>query len=154
MRSIRSLAVSAVVVLLAPAAVQAADVATTKDAEMMVHQAVAFLKKEGKAKAFAEFSDPKGRFTYRDLYVVAYDLDGNCLAHGQKKERVGKNLLEDKDPDGKLFVKERVKIAKEQGKGWQEYKFSNPATKQIEQKVAYFERVDDVIVASGAYKGK
>jgi cytochrome c len=150
----RSLAVSAVVAVLAPAAVLAADVATTKDAEMMVHQAVAFLKKEGKTKAFAEFSDPKGRFTYRDLYVVAYDLDGNCLAHGQKKERVGKNLLEDRDPDGKLFVKERVKIAKDQGKGWQEYKFSNPATGKVEQKVAYFERVDDVIVASGAYKGK
>ncbi len=154
MRSMRWLVVSAVAAVLAPVAVLAADVATTKDAEMMVHQAVAFLKKEGKAKAFAEFSDPKGRFTYRDLYVVAYDLNGTCLAHGQKKERIGKNLIEDKDPDGKLFVKERVKIAKEQGKGWQEYKFSNPATKQIEQKVAYFERVDDVIVASGAYMGK
>jgi cytochrome c len=150
----RTLAVSLAVAILAPALALAADVATTKDAEMMVRQAVTFLKKEGRARAFTEFNDPKGRFTYRDLYITVYDLNGVCLAHGAKKERIGKSLLEDKDPDGKLFVKERVKIAKEQGKGWQEYKFANPSTGRVEQKVAYFERVDDVIVVSGAYKGR
>jgi hypothetical protein len=51
-------------------------------------------------------------------------------------------------------VKERVEIAKRNGKGWQEYKFQNPLTKRVEQKVAYFERVGDVIVLCGAYKKK
>ncbi len=74
------------------------------------------------------------------------------MAHGQKKDRIGKNMLNDKDPDGKAFVAERVQVAKEKGSGWQDYKFMNPVTKQIEQKAAYFERVADVILVSGAYR--
>jgi cytochrome c len=135
-----------------PLAALAQERASTKEAEAMVHRAVEFLNKEGKEKAFATFSDPKGAFTYRDLYIVVYDLDGKCLAHGSKKERVGKSFLEEKDADGKQFVKERVEIAKKSGKGWQEYKFQNPATKAVEHKVAYLEKVGDVIVVCGAYK--
>ncbi len=150
----RPLAVAAALAALLPLAAVAEEWATTKDAELMVHNAVAFLKKEGKEKALAAFNDPKGQFAYRDLYIMAYDLNGTCVAHGAKKERVGKNLMEERDVDGKQFVKERIDIVKKHGKGWQEYKFQNPVSKKIEQKVAYFERVDDVIVASGAYKGK
>ncbi len=137
---------------LVPLLAAAEELATTKDAEMMVHQAVAFMKKEGTDKAFAEFDDSKGRFTYRDLYVMVYDMSGKCLAHGAKRERIGKSLLEDKDADGKQFVRERVRIAREHGKGWQDYKFQNPVSKQVEQKVAYLERVGDLIVVCGAYK--
>lgn len=150
----RTLAALAALTLLVPVASRAEEYATTKDAALMVRHAVAFLKKEGKQKAFAEFDNPKGRFTYRDLYIMVYDLNGKCVSHGAKKERIGKDFLEEKDVDGKQFVKERVEIAKRNGKGWQEYKFQNPLTKQVEQKVAYFERVDDVIVLCGAYKKK
>jgi signal transduction histidine kinase len=150
----RTLAALTALALLVPVGSRAQEYATTKDAALMVRHAVAFLKKEGKQKAFAEFDNPKGRFTYRDLYIMVYDLNGKCVSHGAKKERIGKDFLEEKDVDGKQFVKERVEIAKRNGKGWQEYKFQNPLTKQVEQKVAYFERVDDVIVLCGAYKKK
>ncbi len=146
----RSLA--AALVLALPLCAPAEERATTQQAEALVHTAVEYLKKEGPEKAYATFSDPKGVFTFRDLYVVAYDLSGKCLAHGQKKDRIGKNLIADKDPDGKEFVKERVEVAKRDGKGWQEYKFMNPATQKVETKVAYFEKVGDVIIACGAYK--
>jgi cytochrome c len=126
--------------------------ATPKEAEAMVHKAIEFLKKEGKEKAFAAFDDTKGPFTYRDLYIMVYDLKGTCLAHGAKKERVGNSLVEEKDADGKQFVKERLEIVAKDGKGWQQYKFQNPATRKVEVKVAYFEKVEDVIVVSGAYK--
>jgi len=139
-------------VVMLPALALAEERASTKEAEGMVHSAVAFMQKEGKAKAFGAFSDPHGPFTYRDLYVVAYDLDGKCLAHGQKKERIGKSLLDDKSPDGKLFIRERMKLAKEQGKFWQEYQFMNPATKAVEHKVAYCENAEGVVICSGAYK--
>ncbi len=148
----RKLAVAAAVAALLPLAAVAEEYATTKDAELRVHQAVAFLTKEGTEKALAAFSDPKGQFAYRDLYIMAYDLNGTCLAHGAKKERIGKNLLEERDVDGKQFVKERIEIVKQHGKGWQEYKFQNPVTKKVEQKVAYFERAGDVVIVCGAYK--
>jgi len=150
----RTLAVAtlAALALLLPSVPAAEDRATTKEAEAMVKKAVEFLKKQGKDKALEVFSDPKGAFTYRDLYIAAYDLEGKCVAHGAKKDRIGKSLIGDKDADGKLFVQERVQMAKEKGKGWQEYKFLNPATKQVEHKVAYFELAGDVIVTCGAYK--
>lgn len=146
-----ALTVAVLVSLLVPSA-EAEEYATTKDAELLVHRAVAFLKAEGKDKAFAVFNDPKGQFTYRDLYVAAYDMDGRCVAHGQKKERIGKMFIDDKDPDGKAFIRERIDIARKHGKGWQEYKFMNPLSKAVEQKIAYFERVGDVILMAGAYK--
>lgn len=150
----RKLAPIAFAGMLAYASVAAAadEYATTKDAEMLVHSAVAFLKKEGKQKALAAFNDPKGAFVYRDLYVFAYDLDGNCLAHPHKPERIGKNNMADKDADGKEFVRERIELARERGKGWQDYKWPNPVTKQVEQKVAYFEFADGVVIVAGAYK--
>ncbi len=148
----RTLLVAAVLAFLAPAFARAEEFATTKDAELMVHQAIAFMKKEGKQAALAAFSDPKGQFRYKDLYIMAYDLDGRCLAHGAKKERIGKLLIEERDVDGKQFVKERIEIAKKHGKGWQEYKFANPTTNKVEQKVVYFELSDGVVVVCGAYK--
>lgn len=151
MRPLATLALVAAV-LAGSTAAWAADRASTKEAELMVHKAVAFLQQNGKEKALAAFSDPQGIFAYRDLYITAYDLDGKCVAHGQKKDRVGKNLLADKDADGKAFVAERIQLAKEKGKGWQEYKFMNPATKQVEQKVAYFEKAGDVVISCGAYR--
>lgn len=149
----KSIAV-AVVAALFPLAALADDHATTKDAEMMVHRAVALLKKEGREKAFAAFSDTSGQFRYRDLYVMAYDLEGRCLAHGFKKDRVGKLFIDEKDADGRFFVRERVEIVKKHGKGWQEYRYQNPVSKKTEEKVAYFELVDGVVIVSGAYKKK
>jgi cytochrome c len=148
---VRPAIAAAVLLAFAPAAL-AEDRATPKEAEAMVHKAIDYLKKEGKEKAFAVFNDPHGAFAYRDLYITAFDPSGICLANGAKKERVGKSLIEDKDVDGKLFVKERLELARKDGKGWQQYKFMNPATKAVELKVVYFEQAGDVIIGSGAYK--
>lgn len=139
-------------ILVLPAVSGADDYATTKDAELMVHKAVQFLRKEGRERALAAFSDPKGRFTYRDLYIMVYDMNGRCVAHGQKKERIGKSLIDDRDASGKAFVRERIEIARQHGKGWQDYRFQNPVTGKIELKTSYFEREGDLIIGCGAYK--
>jgi signal transduction histidine kinase len=143
---------AAATLLLVAAGALAEERATTRDAEALVHRAVALVQKDGRDKALAVFNDPKGPFTYRDLYVVAYALDGTCLAHAVKPDRVGKNLINDKDASGKLFIKERMELAKRDGKGWQEYLFLNPSTKKVESKVAYFEVVDGLVLMCGAYK--
>ncbi|HEU6436501.1 MAG TPA: cache domain-containing protein [Nitratidesulfovibrio sp.] len=122
------------------------------EAVAMVKKAVAYLKANGRDKAFAEISNPQGMFVDRDLYVVVYDMQGNCLAHGANAKQVGKNLMELRDPDGKYFVKERVELGKTKTSFWQDYKFSNPQTKLIEPKSMYMERVDDLLVGCGAYQ--
>ena len=131
---------------------QAASWGTPKDAERVVKGAVSRIKKVGKEKAFVAFNDPNGSFSYRDLYVAVYDFSGKCLAHGADRSRIGTVFIDDKDVDGKLFVRERLAKAKADGKGWQDYKFMNPVTKKVEAKTSYFEVVDDVIVVCGAYK--
>jgi cytochrome c len=151
MNRILSLTLCVAAVVFTPAA-RAEEYATTRDAELLVRRAAEVLQHEGRAAALAKFNDRKGPFVYRDLYVFAYDLDGNCLAHPIKPERIGKNNLGDKDPDGRLFVKERIELARKQRSGWQEYKFFNPASGKVEQKVAYFELVDGVVLVAGAYK--
>jgi cytochrome c len=126
--------------------------ATRAEAEAMVKKGVAALKTMGREKAYAEMTAPSKTFVDRDLYLVVYGLDGMVYAHGQNAKQVGKNLIDFKDPDGKLFVKERVELAKSKGKFWQEYKFTDPLTKKVLPKEMYCERADDVIVCGGIYK--
>jgi signal transduction histidine kinase len=126
---------------------------TAAEATAMVGKAIAYLKKNGREKAFAEFNNPKGQFTDRDLYVVVYDTKGKVLAHGANAKLIGKDLIDLRDVDGKYFVKERVEMmSKPDAKGWQDYKFMNPVTKQIEPKSMYLVRYEDMIVGCGIYK--
>jgi len=125
---------------------------TAGEAEALVKKAIELTKNDGKEKAFAEINNPQGKFVDRDLYIFVYDLNGKCVAHGFNKKMIGKDLFEMKDPDGKYFVKERIEIAKTKGKGWQDYKFTDPITKKIEPKTAYVERIGDLIVGCGIYK--
>jgi len=131
---------------------QAGDSATKDEAVAMVKKAIETIKTDGNEKAFEAISDPKGKFVDRDLYVVVYDLNGKCLAHGQKKSMVGKELIDFKDVDGKPYMQERVELMKKQPTAWQEYKFMNPLTHKVEPKEMYIERVGDLIVGAGVYK--
>lgn len=124
---------------------------TKDEAVALVKKAVAQYKSTGKDKTFADISDPKGPFVDRDLYVVVYDMNGNCLAHGANAKQVGKNLMELRDPDGKFFVKERVELGKSKESFWQDYKFMNPVSKQIENKSMYMESVDGMLFGCGVY---
>jgi len=130
----------------------AADRGTKEEAVAMVQKAVAAIKADGREKAFAAIDDPKGPFRDRDLYVVVYDLQGKCLAHGANPKQIGRDLMGLRDPDGKYFVKERVELAKTQDSFWQDYKFMNPMTKLIEPKSMYMEKVGDLLVGCGIYK--
>lgn len=128
---------------------------TSAEATAMVQKAVAHIKKVGRDKAFADFNNKHGAFTDRDLYVVVYDLKGKVLAHGANEKLIGKDVLELRDMDGKYFVKERVEMMSKSpdAKGWQDYKFMNPVTRQIEPKSMFLQRLDDMIVGCGIYKG-
>jgi cytochrome c len=129
----------------------AGDQGTKEEAVAMVKKAIEYIKANGNEKAFEEFSDPKGKFVDRDLYVVVYDMNAKCLAHGQKKNMVGKELIDFKDTDGKEYMKERIDLMKKQSTAWQDYKFMNPVSKQIEPKSMYLERFGDLIVGCGIY---
>lgn len=144
--------VMAVAALLgAGAAFSAENFATKKEAEAMVAKAAKAVV-ANRSEAFKQITDKDKRWVDRDLYVMVYDMNGVCLAHGQNEKQVGKDLIEMADADGKEFVKERVELAKAKGHFWQDYKFTDPVTKKILPKQAYCEKASDVIVCSGIYK--
>lgn len=141
-----------VVLTLAGGSAGAESFATRDEAVAMVGKAAAHLKAAGNEKAFAAFNDKAGGFTDRDLYVVVYDGKGRCLAHGANPKLIGKDLIDAEDVDGKLYVKERVELARSQPNFWQDYKFTNPTNKKVEPKQMYCEVVNDLVVCGGVYK--
>lgn len=125
--------------------------ATPDEAKTMVTKAVAYFKANGKDKALAEFSNPKGEFVKGELYLTVWDFNGTQIAHGANPKLIGKNLLDLKDTDGKLFVKEFMEVAKKSS-GWVDYKWNNPETKKIQAKSVYLEAVGDILIGCGVYK--
>jgi len=150
MKKILILAVTAVFLFNASGHVYAAG--TTVEAKAMVEKAVAFIKANGKDKAFTEFTDQKGQFVKDDLYIFVIDTQGMTLAHGGSPKLVGKDMSGLKDADGKFFIKELIDAAGAKGNGWSDYKWTNPASKKIEPKSTYFQKVDNLIVGCGIYK--
>ncbi len=133
---------------------QAAERGTADEAVALVKKAAAYLKANGKEKAFAEFSNPTGKFVSKDLYVFVYGLnDGVNLAHGNNAKLIGKNLIDLKDANGVYIVKEFLKTANSKtGTGWVDYQWPNPVTKAMEAKSTYVEKAGDVMIGCGIYK--
>lgn len=128
--------------------------ATADEAVAMVKKAVAYIKANGKEKAFDEFNNTKGQFVDRNLYIFAYDLKGTNLAigNGNAKKMVGKNLIDMRDAEGTYLIKKLIEVSTTKGKGWVDYKWPNPVNNAVEAKSSYVEKVDDFFVGAGIYK--
>ena len=126
--------------------------ADRENAKALVKRAAAYVKYQGKEKALAEISTPKGMFDKGELYVFAYDLQGVMLAHPKNPALIGQDLINVPDVEGKLFRKEIVEKARSQGSGWVDYVYLNPETNKQEHKTTYFQKVGDIILCCGIYK--
>ena len=122
------------------------------EAKTLVEKGIQFYKANGKDKALAEFSNPKGQFVKGELYIFIWDLNGMVLAHGTNQKLIGKDVSGLKDADGKLFVKDGLELAKSKGSGWGDYKWTNPVTKKMDDKTTFVKKVDDLIFCCGIYK--
>lgn len=125
---------------------------SAEDAMAMVQRAVAYIKENGREKALAEFIGSNPKFKQGDLYIFVTSSTGTMLAHGTNPKLVGKDLIDLKDADGKLFVKSYIELANSKGKGWVDYKWPNPVDSTIQIKSTYIEKLDDMIVGCGIYK--
>ncbi|MDC8757188.1 cache domain-containing protein [Janthinobacterium fluminis] len=153
MRKLMSVIVMCWAAAFSGASQAASEHGSAAEAVALVHKVIAYMKANGRDKTIAEINDLHStRFRDRDLYVTINDLQAKNLAHGANVKMQGKDLIELKDADGKAFMRERLELAKAKGKGWQDYKFVNPVSKQIEQKSMYFEKYEDMIVNCGIYK--
>ena len=125
---------------------------TQYDAKIWVENAKAFYKNAGKRIALAELTNPTGQFVHDELYIYVLNPKGTMLAHGRNERFVGEEFLGLTDSDGKFFIREIVDAANTKGSGWVEYKWFHPLTKDWLPKIAYFEKVDDLIIVSAVYR--
>ncbi|MDR3437174.1 cache domain-containing protein [Telmatospirillum sp.] len=130
----------------------AEDFGTAEQAKAMVDRVTVFFKANGKEKTLAELSNPKGQFIDRDLYVIAYSLEGIRLAHPYNPKLIGLSVLDAVDFDGKAYGKDIITLANGAGSGWVDYKFTDPTTKKLADKSLYILKAGDLIFGCGIYK--
>lgn len=137
-----------------PGAATAQERASRDEALAMAKAAVAYAAKHGKDKAIADFNDQANpEWRKKDLYVFAVSTSGDVLAHGINGKLVGKNVIDLKDPSGKLMIQEFRDMAAKGG-GWVDYDWPHPQTKKVEAKTSYVLRFSniDAFVGVGVYR--
>lgn len=118
------------------------------EAVALVRQGVALIRSAGPERAYAEIN--AGALQQRgELHLVVYSLGGDCLAHGANPAQVGRNLIEQTDIEGRLFVKERLLMAQVRPEGfWHEHKQANLFSKRVESRLMYCEGLAGTTVCS------
>jgi uncharacterized protein len=153
-RIIVALAVVSAFLTSAPSA-PAAEFGTREEAVAMVKRVQAKFKKDGYEATFRAINSGSKEFNDRDLYAFMVDFTGRNHANAVSPAISGKNIWDLKDQDGKFIVQEMIAVARDVGQGWFDYRWINPATKTIEDKSAYVERVGpDHFVGVGIYKNE
>lgn len=127
---------------------------TPNQAKAMVEKAISYAKAKGVENAYKEFNTAGSQFFEGELYIFAYDMEGNNLALGANPKMTGKNLLEMKSADGKFYLKEMIEVIKSKGEGWVDYKWTNPETKKIQDKTSFVKKIPgtNAFAGCGIYK--
>lgn len=86
-------------------------------------------------------------------YIFIYTFDGINIADPILKHNAGKNLIDFKDPNGKLVIKELIDISKEQEGGFVEYVWNKPISNVLTKKISYAQSYGPFnwMVGSGIY---
>ena len=127
-----------------------ADAADAARAQALLERAVTHYK-EVEESALAAFGR-KGKFVEGELYVYVISTKGVMLASGGPSSAlVGRDVTDLQDAAGKPFFREMLDKAKASGSGAVEYYWLNPIDNKMERKLAYFQTVDDRIIAVGYY---
>lgn len=127
----------------------------TKEVEAFMKEALAFAKSNPKESFLNEVTRPTGRFNVqrtKRLYLTVYDEAGVVLAHGKKTQEIGVNQLEAKDKNGKLYIKERIDLARKKGGGWTEETKLNPKTMQVQVKRSLVSYQGGMVICCGVYE--
>jgi signal transduction histidine kinase len=152
MKTVRALVLLVVVLVALPYNEAIADRPSREQVVATVKSAIAFYKSSGRTKTLAELNNKDGQFAKGENYVDVHDLQGVCVAHPTAPEVVGVNRLEQKDLNGKFWIKDII-AATQKGdtSGWSRYVRKNPVTGRMQDKLSYWELYDGLIFKAGLY---
>lgn len=109
-----------------------------------VREGAALIEKEGES-AFNKFRGDS-EFVFNGTYVWIHDLEGVMHVHPIKFKMENTNLLNLKDPTGKLIFIEMNELVEKNNEGWVEYMWPRPGQDKPSKKVSF--------VKKAVYKGK
>ncbi|MDD1678819.1 MAG: cache domain-containing protein, partial [Methanomicrobiales archaeon] len=120
-----------------------------------VEKAYEYAQVHGKDAALAEFNNQTGLFVEGDLYIFAYDLDGNTLALPFQPDLLGKSRWNASDANGTPFIQQIIHTA-QSGGGFVHYLYLDPADNNtVKPKISYVMSVDqDWVIGSGIYNAE
>jgi len=125
-------------------------------AEAIVHRGIGYARQYGFEKLYRQVNQGDGLFHVvkgSELFLFVYDQQGVLQAFGfNAADYVGKHRLDVRDSDGKYFVRDIVNTARTKGRGWVDYKFTNPRTGLVESKRTYVEMYEGMVFCCGIYK--
>ena len=121
----------------------------------LVDKAVALIESKGKS-AFPEFKKKDSEWLKGETYIFIADMGGTILMRPANPELETKSIIDLKDANGKVFMREFIETAKTKGSGWVDYMWPKPGEKNPSKKLSYVKRTKMpdgkmVIVGAGAY---
>ncbi len=89
----------------------------------------------------------------KSSYVFIYTFEGINIADPILKQNAGKNLIDFKDPNGKLVIKELIDVSKNQEGGYVKYVWNKPTTGTLVNKISYAQSFKPFswMIGSGVY---
>ncbi len=134
--------------------------------QQLIKEAIAYALKYGANELFQQINNPRGPFARGDMYLWAYDMEGNAFAHGRNIAFVGQNRLDWKDSRGGYRNRTIIRLVRERGSGWVEYEedgipkrafveaFTDPRTgKQFVLGCGYYPNVNDDTIRDYVKRG-
>jgi cytochrome c len=141
-----------IVLLFGPVSAQTAK-PTQDEVAALTRKAADIIESQG-IEAARDLFNKDGEFKYGEIYVNLIDFAGTWLIYPPRPAGVGQSVINVKDADGKFLVQDIIKLAKENGEGWIEYRWLNPVSNKIEPKVSFVKRIPgkDLATYVGIYK--
>ncbi|WP_207061194.1 cache domain-containing protein [Motiliproteus sp. SC1-56] len=124
---------------------------SSRQAKLLLDNAIEVMRSQGAEKAFEQFNAPDGGFVQGDLYIFAIDMKGTYFASGANPNLVGQSLAGVSDATGKPIGQEILKLAERIGYGIVEYEWLNRKSNDVEHKFSRIHRVGDYVVGVGFY---
>ncbi|WP_440952570.1 cache domain-containing protein [Methanococcoides sp. FTZ1] len=106
----------------------------------------------GKEATLREFNNQNGQFVEGELYIFAYDTEGNTLALPFQPEIIGTNRWNITNANGTAFIQDMAATAQSNG-GFVRYLYVDPADNfTVKQKLSYVMMVDNEwFIGAGIY---
>ena len=153
MEKIKKICLAVFLLALAAALPTVASMSSEPAAIAMLKKAATQYQKLGPDAAKAEFNKPDGEYVSGELYVFcASNADHKFNVHPLNKALLGVDLYNLKDVDGFEFGKAIMTSAQVGKINTVDYKWTNPTTKTIGEKRAYFESFGTDTCVVGIYK--